>query len=79
MCDELASRISKCSASTGRRVAQDKSETMVAPTSLSTTKNPLLTNEQARGDLLREYRRKFENLPDDLRLIRLCSDASFNA
>ena len=36
-----------------------------------------LTIQQARGDLLREYKRKFANLPDDLRLIRLCSDAGF--
>ena len=57
MCDELASRISDCSANTGRPVAQDKSETMVAPTDLSTTTNPLLTNEQELGDLLREYKR----------------------
>ena len=32
MCDELASRISDCSGNTERHVAQDKSETMVAPT-----------------------------------------------
>ena len=34
-------------------------------------------NEQARRDMLREYKRKFANLSDDLRLIRLCSDAGF--
>ena len=49
----------------------------VSPTDLSATTEPLLTNEHARGDLLREYKRKFANLPDDLRLIRLCSDAGF--
>ena len=32
MCEELASRISCCSASTERLVAKDKPETMVAPT-----------------------------------------------
>ena len=32
MCEELASRISDCSASTGRPVALDKSETTVAQT-----------------------------------------------
>ena len=77
MCEELASRISDCSASKGRPVAKDKPEIMVAPTDLSTTTNPLLTNGQARGNLLREYKRKFANLPDDLRLIRFCSDAGF--
>ena len=77
MCDKLASRISGCSASMERPFAKDKPEIMVAPTDLSTTTNPLLTNGQARGNLLREYKRKFANLPDDLRLIRFCSDAGF--
>ena len=61
----------------GRLVAEDKSETMVVPTDLSTTTKPLLTNKTVQGDLLREYERTFANLPDDLRLIRLCSDAGF--
>ena len=60
-CDELVSRISDCSAGTGRLVAQDKSETMVVPTDLSTTTKQLLPYEQARRDLLREYLRKFAN------------------
>ena len=77
MCEELASRISGCSASTGRFVAKDKPETMFLPTDLSTTTNPLLTNDQARGDLLREYKQKSANLQYDLRLIRLCPDAGF--
>ena len=46
MCDELPSRISDCSESTGRLVAEDKSETMLVPTELSTTTKPLLTNEK---------------------------------
>ena len=54
MCDELASRISGCSASTGRSVTQDKSETLVAPTELSTTTHPLLTNESKRGETCSE-------------------------
>ena len=74
MCDKLASRISGCSASMERPFAKDKPEIMVSLTDLSTTTKPLLTNGQARGNLLREYKRKFANLPDDLRLIRLCSD-----
>ena len=67
MCEELASRLSDCSASTERLVAKDK------PTDLSTTADPLMTNDQAREDLLREYKQRFADLPDDLRLIRLCS------
>ena len=77
MCDKLASRISGCCASMERPFAKDKPEIMVSLTDLSTTTKPLLTNGQARGNLLREYKRKFANLPDDLRLIRLCSDAGF--
>ena len=48
---------------------------LVAPTDLSTTTTPLLTHDPVQGDLLREHERKFANLPDDLRLIRLCSNA----
>ena len=74
MCEELVSRMSDRSASTERLVA---TETMVAPTDLMTTINPLLTTDQARRNLLREYKQRFANLPDDLRMIELCSDAGF--
>ena len=57
--------------------AKEKLGTMVSPTDLSTTTDPLLTNDQARRDLLREYKQRFANLPDDLRMIQLCSDAGF--
>ena len=57
MCDELASRNSDCSESTGKLEAENKSETMVVSTGLSTTTKPLLTNETAQGDLLPEYER----------------------
>ena len=79
MCDELVSWISDCLESTRSPVAEDKSVTMLSvPTELSTTTKPLLTNETVQqGDLLREYERKFANLPDDTQLIRLCSDAGF--
>ena len=77
MCDELTSRISDCSESTGRPVAELKSEDILVPTDLSTTFKPLLTNESEQGDLLREYERKFSNLPDNIRFIRLCSEAGF--
>ena len=38
---------------------------------------PLLTNEAVQGHSLREHDRKFANLPDDIKLIRLCSNAGF--
>ena len=78
MCEEVASRISNCSASMERPVAKDKLETMVAPTDLSSTTNRLLTNAQARRNLLRDYKQRFADLPDDLRMIKLCSDAGFH-
>ena len=42
-----------------------------------TTTKPLLTNETVQGNLLREYDRKFANVPDDIKLIRLFSNAGF--
>ena len=77
MCEELASQISDCPASTEKPVAEDKPETMVSHTDLSTTTNPLLTNDRARGILLPEHKQRFANLPDDLRIIKVCSDADF--
>ena len=74
MCDELACRISDCSESTGKLVAQNNSETMVMPTELSTTNKTPRTNETAQGDLLHDYEQKFANLPDHLQLIKLCSN-----
>ena len=43
--EDLASRISDCPSSTVKLVAEDKPETMVSSTDLSTTTNPLLTND----------------------------------
>ena len=78
MCEEFASRISDCSVNTEKLVAEDKPETMVSPTDLSTTTNPLLTNDQARGNVLREYKQRFANIPDDLRRIKVCSRCRFH-
>ena len=71
MCDELACRISACSESTGKLVAQNNSETMVMPTEFSTTNKTPRTNDKVQGNLLHDYERKFANLP----LIKLCSNA----
>ena len=75
VCDELAWRISGCSESTGKLVAQKKSETPLMPTELSTRRNPPRTNEKVQGNLLRVYERQFANLPDPLQLIKLCFNA----
>ena len=72
MCAELACRISGCSESTGKLVAQNNSETMAMPTELSAMAKPPLTNETVQGDLLRDYERKIANLPNNFEMIRLC-------
>ena len=38
---------------------------------------PLLTNEQAQGDLLQNHKEQVENLLDDEQLIKLCTDVGF--
>ena len=74
MCDELACRISGCSESTRKLVAQNISETMVMPTELPTTNKTPRTNEKVQGNLLHHYERKFANLADHLPFIKLCSN-----
>ena len=41
MCEELDSKISDCPASTGKPVAEEKPETVVSTTDMSTTTKPL--------------------------------------
>ena len=74
MCDELACRISGCSESTGKLVAQNNSETVVMPTEFSTTNKTPRTNDKVQGHLLHDYEHKIANLPDHLHLIKLCSN-----
>ena len=75
ICDEPTLRISGNSESTGKTVAQNKTETMVTPTELSTTNKNAWTNDNLPGNLLHDYERQFANLPDHLQLIKLCSSA----
>ena len=65
-CDKLVWRISGCSESTGKFVAQKNSETTVMPTDLSTTNKKPRTNETVQGNLLHTCERKFANLRDHL-------------
>ena len=60
MCDEQACRISGCSESTRKPAAQNNPETMVMSTEFSTTNKTPRTNENAQGNLLHDYERKFE-------------------
>ena len=61
--------------STRRLLAEDKSETVVMPTDLSTTNETPRTNETLQGNLLHDDKRKFANLLDHFQLIKLCSNA----
>ena len=53
--------------------APDHLETMEIPTDLSNAETP--TNAQQRWNLVQEYDRKFEQLSEDQKLSKLCSDA----
>ena len=77
-CEELAERISNYSEqSAGRLAPKDKSETTMAPTAVSAATNPLLTNSPEQGNLLRQHIRTFSKRPNDIRVIKTCSDVGF--
>ena len=59
----------------GKPAAPDHLETMEIPTRLSAEETQ--TNAQQRGNLVQEYERKFEQLSQDQKLPKLCSDAGF--
>ena len=73
----MASQNSDYPASKEKLVAEDKPQTMVSPTDLSTTTKPLLTSDRARRNLLREYEQRFAHLLHNLRTIKVYSDAGF--
>ena len=57
----------------GKTAAPDQVETMETPTGPCTAENP--TNAQQRRNLVQEDERKFEQLSEDQKLFKLCSDA----
>ena len=69
LCNELSDG---CRAS-GKPEAPDHLETTEIPTDLSNAETH--TNAQQRGNLVQEYERKFEQLSEDQKLSKLCSDA----
>ena len=58
----------------GKPAANEDSESMKIPTELPIA-DPH-TNAESRGDLLQDYEQKFEQLPEDPKLSKLCCDAS---
>ena len=58
----------------GKLVAENNPETVVIPTELSTMDKTPRSNDNVQGNLLHNYEQKIANLPDHLRLIKLCSN-----
>ena len=69
LCDELPKDVG----SFGKFAAPDHLETMEIPTGPSIAETH--TNAQQQGNLVQEYERKFEQLSEDQKLSKLCSDA----
>ena len=69
LCDEVPNRIR----ARGKPAAPEHLEKVEIPTVLSKAENS--TNEQQWGNLRQEYEQKFEQLPEDQKLSKLCSDA----
>ena len=57
----------------GKPAANEDLETMESPTRLSAEETQ--TNAQQRRNLVQEHKRKFEQLSEDPKLSKLCSDA----
>ena len=75
---ELAQEISdRSSSSTERPVAElnDESESSIAPNVVSISTSPLSINLPVQGDLLRRHNKRFENLPEAIRVSEACEDA----
>ena len=70
---DLCNEILKDLEGSGETAAPDHLEKMEIPTDLSIAENS--TNAQQRGNLVQEYERKFEQLSEDQKLSKLCSDA----
>ena len=65
---DLCKELPKDSERSGKLEAPDHMETMEIPAGPH-------TNEQQQGNLVQYYERRFEQLSDDLKLSKLCSDA----
>ena len=70
---DLCNELPKDLGAPGKLAAPDHLETMETPTRHSAEETQ--TNAQQRGILVQEYERKFEQLSEDQKLSKLCSDA----
>ena len=57
------------------RCGDDESESRMSPNVVSILTNPLWIHVLAQGHLLRRHNRKFENLPEDIRVSEAGEDA----
>ena len=71
LCKELA----RDSRAAGKPAASDNLESMVILTELPTANPISKTDAEAQWKLLREYEQKFEELPEQQKLAKLCSNA----
>ena len=69
---DLCNESTKDLTTPGKPAATDHLEKMEVPTNLSVAENS--TNAQQRRNLVQEYERKFEQLSEDQKLSKLCSD-----
>ena len=63
--------------STGKLVARMGEETLVSSPDVSSVMNPHPTHDPARGNTLHDYQQKIEDLPEDIGIDRICSEAGF--
>ena len=76
MCEESILLFSEVSAIAGKLVAKDP-EAVVPLSDVLNEINSRPTNDPARGDTLRKYKQQIEDLPEDLRINKMCSEAGF--
>ena len=77
--EDICTEVSKDTMASGKPevlAAQDPLETMEILTEPPTADSR--TNEQRRRNLLQEYEQPFEQLPEDQKIFKLCSDAGLN-
>ena len=72
---DLCNEVSKDLGALEKSAALDHLEKMEIPTDLSIAENS--NNAQQRRNLVQEYQRKFEQLSEDQKLSKLCSDAGW--
>ena len=77
MCEESIRLFSEVSTNTTKPVAREELETGDPTQDVSSIKNSRPTNDTALGNALLEYRQKIEDLPEDLRIHKISSEAGF--